>query len=48
MILITGSTGYIGSHLSLYFEKKILILSVLITYHIHTKKCNKKAKTFLF
>jgi len=21
MILITGSTGYIGSHISLYFEK---------------------------
>ena len=48
MILITGSTGYIGSHLSFYLEKKILILLVLIIYHTHTKKMYPKTKTFFF
>ena len=31
MILITGSAGYIGSHLSYYFEKKALNILELIT-----------------
>mgnify|MGYP006109789057 CR=1 len=44
MILITGSTGYIGSHLSYYFQKKkidIVIHAAAFSYVLEAKKEKK-------
>ena len=49
MILITGSTGYIGSHLSLYFEKKnINFIGIDNLSYSYKKNVTKKQKHFFF
>ena len=49
MILITGSTGYIGSHLSLYFQKKkIEFIGIDNLSYSYKSNINKKANHFFF
>jgi len=49
MILITGSTGYIGSHISTYFEKKnIKFIGIDNLSYSYKKNISKKQKHFFF
>ena len=49
MILITGSTGYIGSHLSYYFQKKkIEFIGIDNLSYSYKSNINKKANHFFF
>ena len=49
MILITGSTGYIGSHLSLYFQKKkIEFIGIDNLSYSYKSNINKKGNHFFF
>ena len=47
MILITGSTGYIGSHLSYYFQKKkIEFIGIDNLSYSYKSNINKKTNHF--
>lgn len=49
MILITGSTGYIGSHISQYFEKNnIKFVGIDNLSYSYKKNVSKKQKHFFF
>lgn len=49
MILITGSTGYIGSHISTYFEKKnIEFIGIDNLSYSYKKNISKNQKHFFF
>ena len=46
MILITGSSGYIGSHICYYLDKKLNYIGIDNLSYSYKKKHNKQKKIY--